>query len=264
MESAKYDLFFDAPVGRYTATASTVVWCASRSLCGAVLWGRPTEEETRAILALFDQYDRHMAATFDIILDTRGVESVDPRGLALLFAWLHRRKDALLSRISLQASVIREGPVGFLLTGLLPVVGRTHPYRIFTEPAEAFLAVSHGGDALCAEVERLTEQLRGLPRELSVLRARLSADVHADLEEVSRALGISARSLQRALTRHGTSFHREVNNARFALAQELLRSTDDKLVAISGRVGVSERSLTLLFRSRTGLAPAEWRRRHRA
>ena len=71
------------------------------------------------------------------------------------------------------------------------------------------------------------------------------------------------RSLQRALGRCGTSFHGEVMAERLARAKALLRSGDLKLSDIGARVGISERALGLLFRARTGLAPAEWRKRDR-
>lgn len=75
---------------------------------------------------------------------------------------------------------------------------------------------------------------------------------------------MSPRSLQRALGRHGTSFHSEVVAERLARAKALLRSGEEmKLGEIGARIGISERALGLLFRARTGLAPAEWRKRER-
>lgn len=263
MIETAYEPFLADPLGRYTITGSSFVWCASPALCGTVLWGEQTEAETAAILRIFDQYRRHMDGSFAIILDTRGVDQVDPRCLRLLVSWLTDNRRDLVGRIRLQASVIREGPIGFLLTGILPVVGSTHPYRIFTDPLEAFASVDESAAALCAEVDGIAERIRGLPRELRLLRDFLESHAEATLDEVSRAVGVSSRSLQRVLTRYGTSFQREAIAARFSLAQELLRSSDDKLIAISAHLGISERSLTLLFRSRTGLTPAEWRRQQR-
>lgn len=264
MIETNYESYVDAPVGCFTVTGSSFVWCATSELCGVLLWGQQPEAETSRILHIFDQYDRHMAGSFGIILDTRGVERVEPGPLKLLYSWLVARRVELVPRIRVQASVIREGPIGFLLTGLLPVVGRTHPYRIFTEPSEAFRAVADKeAEALCAEVEGIADRVRGVPPELRSLRAHLASRLESTLDEVSRRLGVSPRSLQRILTRHGTSFHREVTEARFAVATELLRTSDQKLVAIGAQVGISERSLTLLFRAKTGLTPAEWRKAHR-
>ncbi|RYE77401.1 MAG: hypothetical protein EOO74_06940, partial [Myxococcales bacterium] len=170
MIETAYEAFLQDPSGRFTITGSSFVWCASPALCGTVLWGEQSEAETSSILRLFDQYERHMDGAFDIILDTRGVDQVDPRCLRLLVSWVTANRQGLLKRIRLQSSVIREGPIGFLLTGILPVVGRTHPYRIFTDPLEAFASIDEGATELCAEVDAIAERIRGLPRELRLLR----------------------------------------------------------------------------------------------
>jgi AraC-like DNA-binding protein len=261
MIETAYEAFLKATPGRFTVTGSSFVWCASPTLCGAVLWGEQTEEETRSILRIFDQYPHQMASSFDMVLDTRGVERVDPASLAQLFSWLVARRGELVSHLRMQANVIREGPIGFLLTGLLPVARWTLPYRLYYEPAEAFCSVAgEQGLALCAEVETIVERVRGVSPELRITRELLEGRLDITLAEVSRTLGISSRSLQRVLTRHGTSFHREVIAARFHRAQTLLRSGDQKVAVIAARVGISERAITLLFRARTGLSPAEWRK----
>src|SRR3954468_19965545 len=102
MIETPYDRFLSAPAGRYAVTGSSFVWCASPTLCGAFLWGTPTEPETRAILRIFDEYPRHMASTFDIVLDSRGVDAVDPAGLALLFSWLVSRRRELAKHLRMQ------------------------------------------------------------------------------------------------------------------------------------------------------------------
>ena len=264
MIETAYEPFLKATAGRFTITGSSFVWCASPTLCGVFLWGAQTEAETRAILRIFDQYPREMASSFDMVLDTRGVERVDAGALGLLFSWLVARRGELVSRLRMQANVIREGPIGFLLTGLLPVARWTVPYRLHYDPADAFRSVAgEPGTALCAEVEGIAERVRGVSREVRITRELIEARLDVTLGEVSRALGMAPRSLQRVLTRHGTSFHREIVSSRFARAQWLLRSGDHKVADIAARVGISERALTLLFRAKTGRSPAEWRRQHR-
>ena len=250
--------------GRYTITGSSFVWVASPTLGGAVLWGEQPEAETRAILHVFDQYPKQMASAFDIVLDTRGVGRVDPSALAILFSWLLANRRDLSRQLRMQANVIREGPIGFLLTGLLPVAQWTLPYAIHYDPIDAFRSVAgDAGLALAAEVDAIAERIRGVSREVRVTRELLERHLDTGVEQVARVLGISARSLQRALMRGGTSFYAEVVSARLARAQALLRETDDKVAAIAAEVGVSERGLTQLFRRRTGVGPAEWRKRHR-
>ena len=253
-------VFVRAPVGHLCVVGTAFLWCASPSLAGAFLWGRQSEAETRAILEIFDLGLRAMSPSFDVILDTRGVEAVDPVPLGVLFSWLVRNTDHLARRLRMQACVIPEGPIGLLLTGLLPVTGQAQPYRIFKRSSDAFSVVAGAdGAALYAEVEEVADQLRGVPYEVRVTREVLAARIDASIDDVSRGLGMSSRSLQRVLGRHGTTFHEEVVSARLALAQALLRGGDLKLADVSARVGISERALGLLFRAKTGLTPAEWR-----
>jgi AraC-like DNA-binding protein len=261
MIETAYEPFLSSTRGRYTVLSTSFVWCASPTLCGAFLWGEQSVEETRAILHIFDQYPRQMGPTFDMVLDTRGVQSVRPEALSELFSWLLANRTEMRRHLRVQANVIREGPIGFLLTGLLPVAQWTLPYQLHYEPEAAYRAlVGMAGVPLAAEVESIADRVRGVPRELRVAREMIERNLDVAIADVGRALGVSARSLQRVLNRHGTSFHDEVVSARLARAQTLLRSGDDKVSAVASRVGISERALTALFRKRTGLSPAEWRK----
>ena len=263
MIETAYEAFLESTAGRYTITGSSFVWCASPTLCGAFLWGSQTERETRAILQIFDRYPRLMASSFDAVLDTRGVERVDPSALTQLFSWLVAHRASLASQLRQQANVIGEGPIGFLLTGLLPVARWTLPYRIHHDPVDAFRSVAgEEGLSLCAEVEAIAERLRGVSRELRITRERLRERLDVTVGDVSRALGTSPRSLQRVLRHHGTSFHAEVVSARLHRAQALLLEGDHKVAAIAAKVSIWERALTQLFRTKTGLSPAEWRKQH--
>ena len=259
------ETFLAAPTGRFCVIGTSVAWCASPSLGGMVLWGRQSEAETRDILTLFERSLGSMAPSFDMILDTRGVDAVDLVPLQILFSWMVAHLGDLAQRLRLQACIIREGPIGLLLTGLMPVTGQVQPYRIFTDAPEAFVTVAgEAGAALCAEVEGIVLGMRDVPREVRLTREILATHLDTPFEEVSRRLGMSPRSLQRALGRHGTSFHSEVVAERLARAKALLRSGEEmKLGEIGARIGISERALGLLFRARTGLAPAEWRKRER-
>jgi len=264
MIQTPYETFLAEPAGHFCVIGTSVAWCASPSLGGVILWARQSEAETRELLTLFEHSLRSMAPAFDVILDTRGVDAVDPVPLQILFAWMVAHLGDLARRVRLQACIIREGPIGLVLTGLMPVTGQVQPYRLFRDATEAFTVVAgQAGPALCAEVESIAAQVRDVPVEVRITRRLLEANLDTPFEEVSRRVGMSPRSLQRALGRSGTSFHNEVVAERLARAKALLRTGDLKLAEIGARVGISERALGLLFRARTGLTPAEWRRRDR-
>ena len=237
MIETPYQPFLRSTQGRYTLLRTAFVWCASPTLCGAFLWGEQSVQETRDILHIFDQYPHQMAPKFDMVLDTRGVDAVQPDALSELFSWLLANRTAMTRHLRVQANVIRDGPIGFLLTGLLPVARWALPYQLHYEPETAFRAVAgEAGLALAAEVESIADHARGVPRELRVAREMVERDPDVAIADVSRALAMSQRSLQRLLRRHGTSFHEEVAGARLARAQTLLRSGDDKVSAVASRV----------------------------
>jgi AraC-like DNA-binding protein len=161
--------------------------------------------------------------------------------------------------------VIPAGLPGLALAGISPSLGITDPVILLREAREAFaLLLPDGGEALQAEIAALVAAERGVaPLVLALRRELAAAHGSLDLAAAARRLGLSPRSLQRALAQEGASFRTEQADARFRAAEELLRG-DDQLAAVAARVGLSEDGLALLVRARTGLTPAELRRRLRA
>jgi hypothetical protein len=45
--------FRTAPLGRFYAGPSWLVWCWDQTLCGSIVWGRPSEEESRELVRMF-------------------------------------------------------------------------------------------------------------------------------------------------------------------------------------------------------------------
>jgi AraC-like DNA-binding protein len=117
------------------------------------------------------------------------------------------------------------------------------------------------GATICEEVEQIVQRVRAIPHELQQLRILLSGRLDLAIRPAARELLMSPRSLQRVLSRYGTSFHDEQSNARFAAAKILLAGSEVKVSSVASRVGWSERTLTVVFRAKTGLTPADWRKR---
>lgn len=260
--AASLDTFVRNPVGTWIQRGSSVTWCVSPSLVGSTVWGSPDVAATRAILEAFEGlWAEAMNDRVDVLFDARRVERVDPSALGVVLSWNVDRREAILRRVRLQISVVRTGPVAVMLSGVLPLVGETHPFRIVHALDEGFRAVAgEHGDALAAEVEAIVEAATTLPEELRATRSHLRRHLSdATLATTARAIGTSSRSLQRALAAAGTTFQEELQTARFERACELLQSTDTKIVAVAAEVGLSERGLSGLFHDRVGRSPARYR-----
>jgi AraC-like DNA-binding protein len=256
--------FEKSPFGKYTCTGSCVVWVANPHLVGWHIWGRPDEDETRTILQVLNTYTK-LGIPFDVVADTRGVEVINPIALPLLAQWVFQNRVELKARVRLQANVIRRDAIGFLLMGLIASMGDMHPFETYTDPVEAFRTVAgDAGVALCEEVEQIVQSVHKTPHELQQLRVLLASRLDLAIRPAAKELSMSPRSLQRVLSRYGTSFHDEQSNARFEAAKALLGASDAKISSVASRVGWSERTLTVVFRAKTGLTPADWRKKENA
>ncbi len=114
---------------------------------------------------------------------------------------------------------------------------------------------------------RLT--LEQCERELEALAPRVALRVRAllpgpgglrSLEDVARAMHVSARTLKRRLAAEGTSFRALVDHARRMRAEQLLRSSRG-LDEIAFELGYADAaSFSRAFRRWTGKAPGAWRK----
>jgi AraC-like DNA-binding protein len=142
-------------------------------------------------------------------------------------------------------------------------------------------------DALCFERDLLDLPLgRSFPRLHAQARARVEAQLRRVLPREGLAahidqafsrkpallglgaaamaaeLGLHLRSLQRRLQEEGLRYESLQEDARRRLAQQLLRTTEVDLDAISERLGYADRrSFTRAFKRWTGQTPSDWRQR---
>ncbi len=94
-------------------------------------------------------------------------------------------------------------------------------------------------------------------------RALIAADLGRAWSplDLAAALGVSPRTLQRRLTAAGTSLRDLTAAARVEAAAAMLAQTARSLGAIGFACGFADQPhLTRVFRQRTGLTPAAWRR----
>lgn len=82
----------------------------------------------------------------------------------------------------------------------------------------------------------------------------------ASVTDAARSLGIGVRTLNRRLADSGTSFAELRNEARYAMARQLLGGTAMPVGEIATRLGYANASaLTCAFRRWSGMGPSQWR-----
>ena len=258
------DELFADPNGRWLPLGSGLVWCHSPTLIGITSWGRPTRSDAEAVVRVLDGY-KCLAPRFDMLQDGRDLESVDPIALEVLVTWLRGHQHVLRDHVGRRLALMPRGIPGLTLAGIQVALQLDNRISIAEDAPSAFRTLlPEGGDALREEVERVIAEARRMTAIVVALRELLAATRGSlDLAAAANALHVSTRTLQRELAEAGVSFRDEQANARFRFAEELLRS-DDKLSTIANQLGLSAASLTQLTRARTGLSPAELRRRLRS
>jgi AraC-like DNA-binding protein len=253
--------FLRDPIGRYVAGPSHLIWCHSPSLCGAAHWGAPSQKDIRDFIEQLD-FVRHpsMAPRFDVLMDNRAVERVDPDVLFVLGDFVRTRLLEWGARIRLQVVILPEGVAGLLVAGLLPSLGPSHPYRFVTTPEQAFAELQRPDAAVAFARALALAESGGRSRLTAALQAFLTRSPNATVSAAAEAIGVSVRSLQRHLGEESSSFTVELRRARVRVATELLRHTDHKLEAVAASAGFgSTARMNAVFRRELGRSPAELR-----
>jgi AraC-like DNA-binding protein len=97
----------------------------------------------------------------------------------------------------------------------------------------------------------------------SVHRALRALLLHgkASGADVAQALAMHRRTLNRRLKEQGTTFQQVLDRVRFAVAKELLESSEAGMPQIAAALGYADAvSFTRAFRRCTGTTPGAWRR----
>jgi len=254
------DEFVASPVGLYVSGPTFLTWCAAPTLGGTVIWGRPGEQDARAITRLWE-YDRALAPGFDHATDMSRLEGVDPITFEILVAWVRARLPTYPGQLRRHAVVRPGGVEGAVVAGFYQMVGDVpYQWRVF-ERLDAALDWLGYGAALARTIDELVAHTVGAPPSLARLREWLAGRLaDAGVDAAARALGSSRRSLQRELKRAGSSFRAELERARVTEAVRLLAESDLKADAVARRVGLTPATLAQLLRRTVGKTPTDLRR----
>lgn len=258
-----YERMRTAPIGRAVAGPHFVHWCAAADLLGVTLWGRPTSEDVGRLLAVLDSPPgERLAPRCTWIFDASRVASVDREVFDGYLQDLVARRSLLVARLARLVLVRPHGLPGAVVAGLTELLGLGVPSAVFADLSAGLRWLQRDDAAALAEqLDRLVLPLAEGEPLLASLRVRLAADpARIHIERAARELGLSARSLQRALHARGTSFRAELHRVRFTLACQLLRETDLKLEVIALRIGcTSAPHFATFFRAHSGQPPSAWR-----
>jgi AraC-like DNA-binding protein len=253
--------FLSAPVGRYVSGRSFIIWAQTPSRLGSAYFGRPDASDFEALRALFALHlNPHLQPPFDAICDGRDLTDIDPSAFALLGEYMTPQWSEIATRVRKLAIVRPRGMPGATLAGVFHETVRPHvDAGLFDDraPALDWLGLDAGARA---EVDAAIAAYDGAPPLLRRLREHLAKHLRAAaLEESAQALALSARSLQRSLKEHGTSFRGELDLARVRAAERMLADTELKIDAIAREIGCTPSTFYELFRRATGRSPADFR-----
>lgn len=260
--------FLAAPHGRCLASEHAVAWYRDDACSALVMWGHPTDDDLRCMMAFKQARCQPEALPHRTLIDLHRVEHVERTHFERLLAHNQRLNAGLARSGTVRCAVVRPaGFVGAAIEGFLTIEGAPPTTAPFTTQAAAidWLGLP-GGAQFQADLQTLERRARGTPRAVEELRRAVAAgEVSGSLPAAARRLGVSARTLQRQLHAAGTSYRDEVNAVRVRRTQELLRTTDLKLLGIALTLGVKKpQQLSALFRRMTGESPAAFRHRLRS
>ena len=249
-------------IGAYVQVPHGLAFCACQDLWGFSFWGRPSRADVGRILPLIDLELHPSVPPHRSAVDFRHLEHADPSAFMALAQYL-RRNVAMIGRQHTQVAVVRpDGFLGMIVAGFHDVIGARYPVRVFSELPAALAWLGH--TALGADVEATIDRASNSSDGVLQLRRWLDANTAGvTLERASRAIGRSPRSLQRALQLAGSSFQRELEEARVRRAKHLLTATDASLTEIGYEVGcASSQHFSVMFRRLSGMPPSVWRAMH--
>ena len=265
LDRATSSEFLADPLGRYCVGRRHLVFAHSETLLGFASWGRPDVEDVRELLNLCQIGLRPGIPPYRWLVDLRGLELIEPATFGLFVDYTRRNGEALRRAIVRQAQLSPDGLVGAVIAGFARIAKLTYPDRVFwhVEEAMEWLDVEpETGAELLAELEAVRSEARETYTLVAQLRRELDGSGSVPLHAAARRLGLSPRSLQRALREAGTTYRAELDAFRVRRAQELLRG-DRNVTWIAAEVGFSSaQHFATAYRRAMGETPSEWRMRH--
>lgn len=259
------------PVGKYVAGDAYLHFCATPTLWGIVLWGRPDETQALGLGRTLVKQMAPPCVPHVSILDASRLEGADPGAFHAAERYLTRYGE-LLKHWMLRLALVRPSGVhGAVIAGAFDVLPRPYPVRVYADTASAYAwLVEENGERDwpvdgAGFIASLHDAVTGQGGVVGELRALLDGRLDGlSLAEAAKHLGLSERSLQRKLGDANTTFQDELGDARVRAAKQLLIESEAPLTNIALDVGcASLQVFSALFKKRTGETPSQFRKRFR-
>jgi AraC-like DNA-binding protein len=267
VRQASRDEFLASPVGRYCLGRRHCVFAYSETLLGFACWGRPDTEDVSELLSDCRVGLEPGRTPYRWLVDLRGLELIVPATFKLFLDYTGDNRERLGQNIVRQAQLRPDGLVGAILSGFSQLASLAYPDRVFgdVEEALAWLEIEHQeGVEVIAELEAIRSGSCESYAVVGRLREELDSAGVLAIDRAARRLGLSTRSLQRALRLAGTTYRLELKSFRIRRAQELLRRGEQNLTWIAGEVGFSSaQHFATAYRRAIGVTPSAWRARNR-
>lgn len=245
----------------YLRLPSIVLWVAGADLAGAFAIAPQPLSALEHVQRLYVQlYEPPNARA--LYTDLRAFEAEREMLAEILASTPGRTARAYPTRV---AVVLGEGWIRAWWVGIVAMgVFTGGPTRPFTDPVDGWNWVG-APEPVRTAVNELTVRLSPDSDVRAQLAAMLRVDPTVTLESAARKLGVSARSLQRALRATGDGFAELRDRSRADIAAARLLRSDDKIDAVASDTGFRSRShFVAWFRRLTGMTPAAFRSRHRS
>jgi AraC-like DNA-binding protein len=251
--------------GRYLAGRTWAHACLGPELFAVLLWGRPDDEDVRALVQSLRLELGAGVASHASLVDASGVTGADLAAFSVLSEYVRGHQQELARQVRRLALVRPGGLPGAVVAGFYAVSSSPYPVEL-VETLEAALdwlgdGVISGLDTSRSELTTLRLELSGQDPLLQALAAHLRDHLaDAELGSAARVLGCSARTLQRRLQAAGTAFQAELLRVRLEEAERRLRDSAQPLTHIALDLGFgSLQHFSASFSKATGLSPSAWR-----